>query len=57
MPARYSTRLGVQALASIPSREELLSKLLLRHAQAPVSGFAGLLGRALRRNVKKKTAA
>lgn len=30
---------GVQALASIPSREELLSKLLFV-MQAPVSGFA-----------------
>jgi ribosomal protein L10 len=34
---------GVQALASIPSREELLSKLL-GVMQAPVSGFAGLPG-------------
>ena len=33
---------GVQALASIPSREELLAKLL-GVMQAPVSGFAGLL--------------
>ena len=33
---------GVQALASIPSREELLSKLL-GVMQAPVSGFAGAL--------------
>ena len=31
---------GVQALASIPSREELLAKLL-GVMQAPVSGFAG----------------
>jgi large subunit ribosomal protein L10 len=30
---------GVQALANIPSREELLSKLLFV-MQAPVSGFA-----------------
>jgi len=34
---------GVQALASIPSREELLSKLLFV-MQAPVSGFARALG-------------
>lgn len=33
---------GVQALASIPSREELLAKLL-GVMQAPVSGFAGAL--------------
>jgi len=33
---------GVQALASIPSREELLAKLL-GVMQAPVSGFAGCL--------------
>jgi large subunit ribosomal protein L10 len=33
---------GVQALASIPSREELLAKLL-GVMQAPVSGFARLL--------------
>lgn len=33
---------GVQALASIPSREELLAKLL-GVMQAPVSGFAGVL--------------
>lgn len=33
---------GVQALASIPSREELLSKLLFV-MQAPVSGFARAL--------------
>ena len=33
---------AVQALASIPSREELLAKLL-GVMQAPVSGFAGLL--------------
>jgi large subunit ribosomal protein L10 len=35
---------GVQALASIPSREELLAKLL-GVMQAPVSGFAGAAGR------------
>lgn len=34
---------GVQALASIPSREELLAKLL-GVMQAPVSGFAVALG-------------
>ena len=34
---------GVQALASIPSREELLAKLL-GIMQAPVSGFARALG-------------
>lgn len=34
---------GVQALASIPSREELLSKLLYV-MKAPVSGFAVALG-------------
>jgi large subunit ribosomal protein L10 len=34
---------GVQALASIPSREELLSKLLFV-MQAPVSSFARALG-------------
>lgn len=33
---------GVQSLASIPSREELLAKLL-GVMQAPVSGFAGAL--------------
>ena len=33
---------GVQALASIPSRDELLAKLL-GVMQAPVSGFAGAL--------------
>jgi large subunit ribosomal protein L10 len=33
----------VKALASIPSREELLSKLLFV-MQAPVSGFARALG-------------
>ncbi|MEX3606210.1 MAG: 50S ribosomal protein L10 [Burkholderia sp.] len=42
---------GVQALASIPSREELLSKLLFV-MQAPVSGFA----RALAALVEKKQA-
>ncbi len=42
---------GVQALASIPSREELLSKLLFV-MQAPVSGFA----RALAALAEKKQA-
>ena len=36
---------GVQALASIPSREELLSKLLFV-MQSPVSGFRARSGRA-----------
>jgi large subunit ribosomal protein L10 len=42
---------GVQALASIPSREELLSKLLYV-MQAPVAGFAaaGCPGQAARRS-------
>jgi hypothetical protein len=42
---------GVQALASIPSREELLSKLL-GVMQSPVSGFA----RALAALAEKKQA-
>ena len=42
---------GVQALASIPSREELLSKLLFV-MQSPVSGFA----RALAALAEKKQA-
>lgn len=40
---------GVQALASIPSREELLAKLL-GVMQAPVSGFARALAAWPRRN-------
>jgi large subunit ribosomal protein L10 len=39
---RILDKAGVQALASIPSREELLAKLL-GVMQAPVSGFAGAL--------------
>jgi len=46
---------GVQALASIPSREELLAKLL-GVMQAPVSGFAGALA-ALAKKREEETAA
>ena len=46
---------GVQALASIPSREELLAKLL-GVMQAPVSGFAGLLA-ALAKKREEEAAA
>lgn len=45
---------GVQALASIPSREELLSKLLFV-MQAPVSGFARALA-ALAKQREEATA-
>ena len=45
---------GVQALASIPSREELLSKLL-GVMKAPVSGFAVALG-ALAKQREEATA-
>jgi large subunit ribosomal protein L10 len=45
---------GVQALASIPSREELLAKLL-GVMQAPVSGFAGALA-ALAKKREEATA-
>ncbi|MBI2277301.1 MAG: 50S ribosomal protein L10 [Dechloromonas sp.] len=45
---------GVQALASIPSREELLSKLLFV-MQAPVSGFARALA-ALSKQREEATA-
>jgi large subunit ribosomal protein L10 len=45
---------GVQALASIPSREELLSKLL-GVMQAPVSSFAGALA-ALAKQREEATA-
>jgi large subunit ribosomal protein L10 len=45
----------VQALASIPSREELLAKLL-GVMQAPVSGFAGLLA-ALAKKREEEAAA
>jgi ribosomal protein L10 len=44
---------GVQALASIPSREELLAKLL-GVMQAPVSGFAVVRWLRWPRNAKKK---
>ena len=46
---------GVQALAAIPSREELLAKLL-GVMQAPVSGFAGLLA-ALAKKREEEAAA
>ncbi len=46
---------GVQALASIPSREELLAKLL-GVMQAPVSGFAGALA-ALAKKREEEAAA
>jgi len=46
---------GVQALASTPSREELLAKLL-GVMQAPVSGFAGLLA-ALAKKREEEAAA
>lgn len=46
---------SVQALASIPSREELLAKLL-GVMQAPVSGFAGLLA-ALAKKREEEAAA
>ena len=46
---------GVQALASIPSREELLAKLL-GVMQAPVSGFAGGLA-ALAKKREEEAAA
>jgi large subunit ribosomal protein L10 len=45
---------GVQALASIPSREELLARLL-GVMQAPVSGFAGALA-ALAKKREEATA-
>lgn len=45
---------GVKALASIPSREELLAKLL-GVMQAPVSGFAGALA-ALAKKKESETA-
>ena len=40
---RVLDKAGVQALASIPSRDELLAKLL-GVMKAPVSGFAVALG-------------
>lgn len=47
---------GVQALASIPSREELLAKLL-GVMQAPVSGFAGALAALARKREEEGAAA
>lgn len=46
----------VQALASIPSREELLAKLL-GVMQAPVSGFAGLLAALAKKREEEAAAA
>ena len=46
---------GVKALASIPSREELLAKLL-GVMQAPVSGFAGA-SRAAKKREREEAAA
>jgi large subunit ribosomal protein L10 len=47
---------GVQALASIPSREELLSKLL-GVMKAPVSGFAVALGQLAKKREESQAAA
>ena len=47
---------GVQALASIPSREELLAKLL-GVMQAPVSGFAGALAALAKKRESEGAAA
>jgi large subunit ribosomal protein L10 len=47
---------GVQALANIPSREELLSKLLYV-MQAPVSGFARALAALAEKKQGEETAA
>jgi large subunit ribosomal protein L10 len=47
---------GVQALASIPSREELLAKLL-GVMQAPVSGFAGALAALAKKREEEGAAA
>ena len=47
---------GVQALASIPSREELLAKLL-GVIKAPVSGFAVALGALAKKREEEGTAA
>ncbi|WP_334157710.1 50S ribosomal protein L10 [Oryzomicrobium sp.] len=47
---------GVQALASIPSREELLAKLL-GIMQAPVSGFAGALAALAKKREEEGAAA
>jgi large subunit ribosomal protein L10 len=46
---RLMDKVAVQALASIPSRDELLSKLLFV-MQAPVSGFARCLGALAEKN-------
>lgn len=47
---------AVQALASIPSREELLARLL-GVMQAPVSGFAGLLAALAKKREEEAAAA
>ncbi|WP_435751690.1 50S ribosomal protein L10 [Thauera sp. AutoDN2] len=47
---------GIQALASIPSREELLAKLL-GVMQAPVSGFAGALAALAKKREEEGAAA
>lgn len=47
---------GVKALASIPSREELLAKLL-GVMQAPVSGFAGALAALAKKKESEAQAA
>jgi len=47
---------GVQALASIPSREELLAKLL-GVMQAPVSGFVGALAALAKQREQEGAAA
>ncbi|QEL66232.1 large subunit ribosomal protein L10 [Oryzomicrobium terrae] len=47
---------GVQALASIPSRDELLAKLL-GIMQAPVSGFAGALAALAKKREEEGAAA
>ena len=47
---------GIQALASIPSREELLSKLL-GIMQAPVSGFAGAMAALAKKREEEGAAA
>jgi len=47
---------GVQALASIPSREELLAKLL-GVMQAPVSGFVGALAALAKKREEEGAAA
>jgi len=49
-------KVGVQALASIPSREELLAKLL-GVMQAPVSGFAGALAALAKKREEEGAAA